>query len=219
MNKENVTEKFIFILSALVSFTFVSLLLFGCASSPSKSFQPQSESDAILIQTKAQIKNNDETNTVKIEIALLPKKAIRLEITATLGVSVASVLMRPTAISYALHSTKQFATGPFNEKTLYPVFKKNIDPRILWRIINNQPMGNLNLKCDADNELKPIKCVSDDGTTIKWTYEAPFHKKIEIISNRFEMRWVFRDQSLLSESQNKTFVLNKPENYQEIIIK
>lgn len=219
MNKEKLIFMSGSIFSYIFGFAFTGMLLFGCVSQPSKSFEPLGDSDAVLIQTKAQIKNDNETNTLKIEIALLPKKAIRLEITATLGVSVATVLLRPTTIAYALHSTKQFAVGPFNEKTLYPIFKKNIDPRILWRFINNQPMVNLNLKCDVNGELKPIKCVSDDGTTIKWTYEAPPHKKIDIISNRFEMRWVFRDQSLLSESQNKTFVLNKPENYQEIIIK
>ena len=200
----------------------LAAFFFGCATSrpdmqlPAKQF---TEEDVILIQSKAQIKNNGETNTVKIEIALLPKKAIRLEITASLGVSVATILLLPTSVSYALHTTKQYAIGPLHEKSLFPVFNKNIDPRILWRIINNQAMTNLNLECQMNSERLPLKCVSTDGTSIKWTYEEYPRKRIDIISNRFEMSWIFRDQSVLKESQNKTFVLKKPEGYKEIIIK
>lgn len=206
MNK----EKFLFNILAVI------LLFSGCSSQKIAQTSPE---DAVLIQTKAQIKNDNETNTVKIDIALLPRKAIRLEISASLGVSVATVLLTPTEIAYALHSTKQFAVGPFNEKTLYPVFKKKIDPRILWRSINNQPMTNLNLKCEIDPEQRPLKCSATDGTQIKWSYDEPPRKRIDIISNRFEMNWIFREQNLLDGSQNETFVLKKPDNYQEIIIK
>jgi|GEM_PF-5233729 len=216
---EIVNKKKLNVISAFVSISRLSLLglfFLGCASRPPQTF---GVSEAILIQTKAQIKNNNETNTVKIEIALLPQKAIRLEITGTLGVSVATVLMTPTEIIYALHATKQFAVGPFHEKTLYPLFKKNMDPRLLWRIINNQALTNLNFNCENNAELLPVKCINSSGTTIKWAYEAHPRKKIDIINNSFEMNWIFREQSLLQESQNKTFVLKKPVNYQEIIIK
>lgn len=200
----------------ILIFSFISTIFWGCTS---RTVQPSSEYEPVLIQSKALIKNDNESNTIKIEIALLPKKAIRLEISASLGVSVATVLLTPNEIAYALHSTKQFSIGPFNEKTLYPVFKKNIDPRILWRVINNQPMTNLNLKCVTNDESRPVTCVSVDGTTIKWTYEVPPRKRVDIISNRFEMSWLFRDQRLFTGSQNETFVLKKPDNYQEIIIK
>lgn len=202
----------------LVSLAQIVLAAFfwGCVTQPARQF---TDDDVILIQSKAQIKNDGETNTVKIEIALLPKKAIRLEITASLGVSVASVLLLPNSVTYALHTTKQYAIGPMHEKSLYPLFKKNIDPRILWRIINNQAMGNLNLECTVNSKQWPEKCVTTDGTLIKWTYDEYPRKRIDIISNRFEMSWLFRDQKLSKEPQSKTFVLKMPEGYKEIIIK
>lgn len=208
VNKENRSS--VFLISCLI------LIFCGCSTAPEKKFI---SGEPILIQSKAIIKDQNESNSVKIEIALLPKKAIRMEITASLGVSVATVLLIPNEISYAIHTAKQFATGPFNEKTLYPIFKKNLDPRILWRIINDQPMTNLNLKCTSGSDRRPLSCVGADGTSYKWTYDDPPFKRIDIISNRFEMNWLFRDQSLLEPSQNGTFVLKKPESYQEIIIK
>lgn len=209
VNKEKLGRVIVFCVLSLISFS-------GCVS---ETVKPTSADQPVIFDTKAQIKNDSESNTVKIEIALLPKKAIRMEITATLGVSVATVLMTPNQITYALHSPKQFVIGPFHEKTLYPVFKKNIDPRILWRIINEQPFTNLNVNCSLNAESKPVVCNSTDGTTIKWTYEEYPRKRIDIISNRFEMNWIFKDLSLLNESQTETFVLKKPEDYQEIIIK
>jgi hypothetical protein len=209
VNKEKF--KFIIVFSLIIVINFS-----GCVSTP---YKPTSENQAVIIETKAQIKNNGESNNVKIEIALLPKEAIRLEITATLGVSVATVLMTSKQISYALHTTKQFIIGPFNEKTLYLVFKKNIDPRLLWRIINDQAMTNINLTCSLNADSKPFLCNSADGSTIKWTYEDYPRKRIDIVSNRFEMSWIFRNKSPLNEAQNETFVLKKPESYQEIIIK
>lgn len=209
VNKEKLSLRLVYCVLSLISFL-------GCVSEP---VRPSGADQPVVIETKAQIKNDNETNTVKIEIALLPKKAIRMEITATLGFSVATVLMTPNQITYALHSPKQFVTGPFHEKTLYSVFKKNIDPRVLWRIINEQPFSNLNLTCTLNAESKPVQCNSNEGTTIKWTYEEYPRKRIDIISNRFEMNWIFKDLSLLNESQTETFVLKKPEDYQEIIIK
>lgn len=214
MNKEKLICTFIILIT--------SIFFVGCATQsldtdPSR--VQKNDSELILIQSKAQIKNGNDSNTVKIEIALWPKNAIRLEITGTLGVSIASVLLTTTQISYALHTTKQYAVGPFHEKTLYPVFKKNIDPRIVWKFINNQPMTNLNLKCTKDEGQQLVHCLALDGTLIKWLSDENPRKRIDIIANRFEMNWIFRDQSPLSDSQNKTFVLKMPENYQEIIIK
>lgn len=206
VNKEKLTNTLLLLI----------IFLSGCATQPLQSFGP---SEAIIIQSKAQIKDDKETNTVKIEIALWPRKAIRLEITAGLGISVATVLLTADEIVYALHSAKQYVSGPFNDKTLYPVFKKKIDPNILWKIINNLPMANLNLICKNDSLKRPLICNSPDGTVITWSYGESPHKRIDIISNKFEMSWIFKEQSLLNSSQNRTFVLKKPENYQEIIIK
>ena len=214
MNKEKLISFFI-ILITIIFFAGCATPSFNAVDSTAQ----KNDDELILIQSKAQIKNGNENNTVKIEIALWPKKAIRLEITGTLGVSIASVLFTTTEISYALHTTKQFAVGPFHEKTLYPVFKKNIDPRIVWKFINNQPMTNLNLKCSKVEGQQLMNCLALDGTLIKWLSDEYPRRRIDIIANKFEMNWIFRDQSPLVDSQNKTFVLKMPENYQEIIIK
>lgn len=202
-------------LGLLLFFLAVQIFISGCTKNVA---QITEDGSAFLLESKAQIRNENDTNTVKIDIALLPQKALRMEITATLGVAVATVLMTPTEIRYALHSQKLFYVGPFHEKTLYPVFKKNIDPAILWRVVHNQSPASAQLKCTQDSQGRPLNCVDRDGSTVKWSYEEPPRRRIDIISNKFEMKWLITSQSLLNGSQNETFVLKKPEDYKEISV-
>lgn len=194
----------------------ISFFIFSCQTEQKKLLN---EAEPQLIETKALIKNQSESNNVKIEIALLPSKAIRMEITASFGISVATILMSESKIQYALHSSKQFVTGPFHEKTLYPVFKKNIDPRVLWKIIHNQNPANSKLNCVINDNKQPVSCKGDYESEISWTYEEPPQRRVKIMAPKFELVWLFKDISPLYASQNETFVLKKPSDYKEIIIK
>lgn len=190
--------------------------MLSCASKPTA---VTSSEDARLYDTKAQIKTANETNTVSIQIALLPFQAARLEVTGTLGVSIATVLVLPNQIKIALHLDKTYIEGPPNEKTLYPVFKQNINPRLLWKIIHDQNPADANWKCALTKESKPFACGSKDGTLVRWTYESPVKRRIDVKNNTFEMNWIFKGQSQLPQYQNETFVLSKPDGYKEIFIK
>lgn len=202
-------------LGQLLFFLAGIFLISGCAKNV---VQVANDGSAYLIESKALIRNNGESNSVRIDVALLPQKAVRFEISATLGVAVATVLMTPTEIRYALHSQKLFYTGPFHEKTLYPVFKKNIDPAILWRVVHNQSPASATLSCMQDAQGRPQSCTERDGGAVKWTYEEPPRRRIDIMSDKFEMKWLITSQTLLTGSQNETFVLKRPEGYKEISV-
>lgn len=207
MNKE---KRFYFI------WTVLTLVIFSCAEKPQV---PVSAETARMYETKAQIKANGETNTVKIQLAVAPQKAIRMEVTATLGVSVASVLMTPKEIRMLLPQQKTFIVGPFHEKTLYPVFKENINPRLLWKIIHEQNPSEKNFVCKLNAISQPVSCDGIDGLHVEWVYETPIRKRIELKRGQFEMSWIFKDQTALPTYQTETFVLKKPDGYKEIVIK
>lgn len=196
---------------------FTGLFLFSCASETVKVVPA---STPLLIETKAQVKNGAETNNVKIDIALLPQKVIRMEVTAILGYRVASVVMTPQKIQYAIHTNGTYGEGNFSARTMYPVFKQYIDPRIIWRVIHNQSPQSQELNCQIDDQQRPVLCNGPRESSVKWTYEEPPAKRIEIKSGKFEMNWLFKDQRVLNtESQTETFVLKRPEGYKEILLK
>ena len=175
----------------------------------------------LLLDTKVQIKDlrKDESHSVKIEIFLLTDQAIRMEVTALFGYPIASIVMTPESIKYALHTSKKFVDGPFTAKTLYPVFKQNIDPNILWNSIHSRSPQAGNLKCQEDSQGRPSSCANEDGVAVNWSYENQVKRRIEIKNQNFQMIWVFKNQKPLEAAHNETFVLKKPEEYQQIQIK
>lgn len=173
----------------------------------------------VLIDSKAQIKTLTESNNAKIEIALSPNRVIRLEVTGALGYRVASVLMTPQKIQYALHTNQTYGEGSFNARTLFPIFKQNVDPRILWRVIHSQNPESQDLACEVNEKKQPVSCSGPNGLTVKWTYEEAPRKRIDIKTAQFEMNWIFKKQQILPDSQTETFVLKKPDGYKEIVVK
>jgi Domain of unknown function (DUF4292) len=197
-------------------FSGLLLILFGCVTKPVQIGEQQ----ARLIQTKAKVSGNGQSQNLTIEIALLPQKAVRMEVSATLGVSVATVLMKPDQIIYALHRSNEFISGGFNKKTLYPVFKQEIDPIIFWKVIHGQSPQSSEITCYYDEQKKPTSCyMPQDSITMNWTYISEESRKIDIKSPNFDMSWIIKSEGPLTTDQNETFVLNKPDNYKEFIIK
>ncbi|MBC7466549.1 MAG: DUF4292 domain-containing protein [Bdellovibrio sp.] len=198
-------------------------ILQGCTSAPKQ--VSTGGSVPLLIETKIQTKDikKSETHTANLEIILLPNQAIRMEVSALFGYRIASVVMAPQKIQYALHTSKSYVDGPFTARTLYPVFKQNVDPRLLWRIIHGQNPESADLKCVKDANGRPVSCVSSAvpnlPTTVTWAYEDQGKKRIEIKNQQFEMIWVFKSQVPFEPLQNETFVLKKPEEYKEISLK
>ena len=203
-------------LRTLITSAILSSVLIGCSNNAVNEIPL---GVPVLIDSKAQIKSKDEKNNVNIEIALAPGRAVRLEVTATLGYRVASVLMTPQGIQYALHTNETYYQGPFSAKSIYPMFGQYIDPRILWRLIHDQNPQSTSLICQVDTSGKPVTCEGPQNLTVKWTYLESPQKKIELKNNQFEMIWIFKSRTVLTNSQNETFVLKKPAAYKEIIIK
>lgn len=205
-----------FIKFKLLVILWVTGSLLSCGS---ESVQVVPASTPLLIETKAQVKNGTESNNVKIEIALSPNKMIRMEVTALLGYRVASVLLTPQKIQYAIHTNQTYGEGNFSARTMFPIFKQYIDPRIIWRVVNSQNPQSQELVCQTDELQRPISCIGPHESKVKWTYEEPPVRRIEIKSGKFEMNWIFKGQHILPESQTETFVLKRPEGYKEILLK
>jgi hypothetical protein len=203
-------------IQCFISNTLLLLFLFSCGSETVKIVPATTP---LLIETKAQVKNSTESNNVKIDIALSPNKAIRLEVTGTLGYRVATVLITPQKIQYALHVNHTYGEGQFSARTMYPIFKQNLDPRIIWRVIHNQNPQAHDLLCQVDEKQRPLSCKGSNDLAMTWAYDEPPRRRIEIKIAQFEMNWLFKDQRVLNDSQTETFVLKKPEGYKEILLK
>lgn len=206
---------------------FAAWLLSSCVSQTVKT---PTEDALWRYDTKAQItdKTKADSHTVSIEIFSYKKQNYRLEINATLGYSVASVAMNNSAnrsgVEYLLYPHKSFVRAPMGRKAFRPLFKQDLDPRLLIDIIEDR-QPKFDFLCGRQTELV-IKCTNDEFELL---LERPpkdddaFVKKITIDSKTFKMVWVFKGREFNNGPSNetlaKTFVLEKPEGFKQVDIK
>lgn len=211
-----------------IQFVIFGLLFSGCVSQTVKT---PTEDALWRWDTKAQItdKVKSDSHTVSIEIYSYRKQNYRMEISATLGYSVGSVTMNTSGerngVEYILYPQKSFIRGPMGPKAFRPLFKQDLDPRLLVDLIEDRALKKYDFLCGRQTE-QVIKCTNDDFELL---LERPpqgddsYIKKFTIDSKTFRMVWVFKSREFNNGPSNetlaKTFVLERPEGFKQVDIK
>ncbi len=204
----------------------VHCFIFSCQTKPTSG--QLVEVSVWNINSKAQItdKLNDSTNSVSLDIFLKKNQAIRMEVSATLGYQVGSLLMTRTMLQYAIHPQKYFIQGPFAGRTLKPLFKQEIDPLILWSIIHNESLQKRGFQCvqvgalieNCKNNLATVQ-IEQRGELGPDGRSTDGQKKVTLENQQIKMVWIFKSREPVQTSQNETFVLVRPKEYKLINIK
>lgn len=187
--------------------TIILLVLAGCASKPVAYNQDKAEGQW---EAKAQIKDMEKgsTNNLSLDVMALKDQALRMEISGTMGVHVASLLLRDSDIKYAVHTQKRFFSGPVSERSLKPLLKAEVDPRWLYGVFFDEPIEGWN--CNG----QPVeKCENTDGTQIVWSDRNGEKKRITISNHKFQLQVLVKNFTTKVQSPDKTFQLESPESY------
>jgi hypothetical protein len=200
------------------------VLSVGCVSAPQSTNLV--DADIRYAETKAlfEDKVKSDSHTASIDLFYQPNSIIRLEISALLGYPVGSLVMNSQQIAYAIHPQKVFVQGPFIPQTLNPLFKQDMDPRLLWAVVFDQDFQKFNFVCTTT--LKQQSCfgvknmtgfnITQDFVSVSKPDQL---KKITIENDKFKFVWVFKSIRKHTKSHNETFVLKQPEKYRLITIK
>lgn len=201
---------------------FKALFMVGCTGPEVK---PQT-GDIQYVESKALIedKTKNSSNSASIDLFFLQNDVIRMEVTALLGYRLGSLVMNQQKVSYALHPQKAFIEGPFAARTMKPLFRQDLDPRLIWAVVFDRDLRSFGFTC---NEV--AKTTSCQGTaamtgvtvSVQQMGEVPNSglKKITIENANLKFVWLYKAIRKHNKSYNETFVLNKPEEYRLITIK
>jgi hypothetical protein len=191
----------------LLGFSFV---LFGCATAPTTF---DSEKAQGQWEAKAQVRDleKNKSDTVTLEVMAQKNHALRMEVNGTMGVHVASLLMKDSDISYAIHTQKRFISGPVSAKSLKPLLNVNLDPRWLYSIFFDSPLEGWNCKNSEAGLIE--SCDRADGAKIAWADRNGEKKRITISSTQFEVQVLVKDFTTKVQSPEKAFSLDAPEGY------
>ena len=187
--------------------TILLLVLSACATKPVAFNATKDEGQW---EAKAQIKDlqTGKSNTISLDVMSIRNEALRMEVSGTLGVHVASFLMKETDVSYAVHTQKRYFSGPVSERSLRPLLKADIDPRWFYSIFFDEPLRGWS--CVGT----PVeKCQRADGTSVVWSERNGEKKRITITNSQFELQVLVKNFMTKVQSPDKAFSLSAPDSY------
>lgn len=216
-------QKYSFTNHVLLFVGLAALFTVGCAGTQEK---PQA-GDIQYVASKALIedKTKKTSNSASIDLFFLSNDAIRMEVTAVLGYRLGSLVMNQQKVAYALHPQKAFVEGPFTGRTMKPLFRQELDPRLIWAVVFDRDLRGFGFACN-DLVSRTSTCLGSGATqgvtvTVQQLGEKPDSglKKITIENASLKFVWLYKAIRKHNKSYNETFVLNKPEEYRLITIK
>lgn len=216
-------QKYSFTNLVLVFVGLGAFFMAGCTGTQEK---PQA-GDIQYVESKALIedKTKNSSNSASIDLFYLQDDVIRMEVTALLGYRLGSLVMNPQKVSYALHPQKAFVEGPFAARTMKPLFRQDLDPKLIWAVVFDRDLRGFGFTC-SDVVSRTSTCQGSGATqgvtvTVQQVGESPNSglKKITIENANLKFVWLFKAIRKHNKSYNETFVLNKPEGYRLITIK
>ena len=192
---------------------FLVLFLFGCASEQVTFDSAKQEG---TWEAKAQIRDqtSGKTNSVSMEVFAIREKALRLEITGTFGVSVASVLLQGEQISYLLPQQKKFVSGNASPRSLAQLLHSEVNPKWFYAVFFDQPIKDSGWSCKAAEDHLVQSCENTGlGTKVVWSERQGERKRITISQNSREIQILVKTFQPKVQEPGTVFQLEAPEGY------
>lgn len=199
-----------------ISLFFITGLIVSCQTAQ-KGASKKSDIQALTggqWEAKAMIKNYDSGDASVVTLDVLAKKPqhMRMEVTTSLGIALASVAMRENDIEYILPKQKKFYHGQVSEKSIYSALKVKMDPRILSAAFFETSYPKW--ECQADNGLIS-SCITPEGVELKWMRENGVSKRVSIIGRNFEVQVQIKKFAEKSEFSDEVWTIKAPANFKQ----
>ncbi len=201
----------------LFYFILFSLLLGGCTTKPAAFDSTKKKGHW---ETKVLVRDLKEakSNTVSIDFFAIQPDQLRAEVTATLGFSVASLAIDKNQITYAVHTQKKFYQGPLSDRSIEPLLKIKMNPKILFYVLFDHPLPSPQWNCKLSESGLPDECRLVNGSYIvSWTERVEESKRITIRATDYELQIVVKSfSSVLPTKVEKDphfFTVSAPDSY------
>ncbi|QLY27246.1 DUF4292 domain-containing protein [Bdellovibrio sp. KM01] len=172
-------------------------------------------------ETKALIRDMKEnkSNSVSIDMMAVKNQRVRLDITALMGFQVASLVMSPKEIAYAIYPRKEFYYGKNSEKSIERIIGLSLHPMNLANIAFDEPVRGPGWACEHDSSQILSKCENKQRSIrVEWKDRTEGKKKVVITAPQFEMQWLFKAPQTEVQFKPETFTLKQPDGFKAIQI-
>lgn len=167
-------------------------------------------------RAKALVKNKQtgKSNTLNMEIVAKEPSKLRIELTGTLGVYLASIAVNDERLSYILPREKKFVTAPADSSAFRDLTPAKISSRDLIRILFDRQLPERDWNCEHSATNQPSSCRNRDGSLIvRWEDRKEGVRRLKIDSTSSELSMVIEEAKSNVEIGPDIFELKPPEGY------
>jgi outer membrane biogenesis lipoprotein LolB len=166
-------------------------------------------------EAKAMIKSLEtgEASVVSLDVVAQKPSPMRVEVTTSLGLALASVIVKDSEIEYVVPKQKKYYKGPMSNNALEPILKIKVDPRLFVAAFFEEPYPAWT--CKAENGHL-VACSTPDGVEMKWNREDPKSTRISLSSPIFDVQVQIKKFTAKSELPKSALLLKIPESFKKI---
>jgi hypothetical protein len=207
----------------LIFLYFSVLGLVACGTHQIKTGEGRQAGKLTQWESKAVIRDlrKNESHTVDIDILANAPTQLRLEISALMGMQVASLVLNQDDLRYVIYSQKRFFQGRASESSFLPLMNVPLHPRNFLNLITDVPLKGPGWQCKNGGDGLVSECVqSTRELKVTWQDRTPEgQKKVLISGPKFEMRWLFRPPQTEVQFKPETFRLEPPADFKTVQLK
>lgn len=157
-----------------------------------------------------------DASIVTLDVLAQQPQPMRVEVTTSLGISLASIVVKENEIEYVLPKQKRYYQGPVSDAALFPVLKIKVDPKVLAAALFEASYPDW--QCMAEAGVI-ANCSTPDGLQIKWEREGQLMKTVFINSPAFDVQIQVKSFTAKPEFPSSALALKIPDTYKKYKLK
>lgn len=205
-------------------FLFLCLAVSGCQTlGPQEetvigqvgSAQGQWRGNAYIVSKKS-----GKGATLTLEIVAQEPSKMRMEVTGSFGVQLASVAMNDERVTYVLPREKRFVSAPSDSDALIGLIPIRIPPQSLLNLLFDRPLSPREWKCQKNESSGEQRCSHhSDSLVVSWKKEADTRRRFKIGSTDADIDMVIQEAKSNVEIGPDIFQLSPPKGYRRQIVR
>lgn len=198
----------------LKSFAFLTPVVFiACATQP---IAREAQKTAGQWETKVQVKDfqKQSSNNIAIDFIAVRNESLRAEVTGSFGISVATLAIVKDQFQLALHSQKKYYSGRISPRVMESTLGVNIDPRILYFALFDDPLPEKSFECTKDENGLPVDCRHKKGDLeVRWSERSGELKRVTLKNSQFEIQILVKNFTTKVQISDELFQVKAPGAY------
>lgn len=168
---------------------------------------------------KALVRNWRQGKNAVLDMDILAREPsqLRMEITGSFGVHVASVALNGGEVSYILTQERRFVSAPATGAALSRLVPVRIPPAALLAVMFERDLPEAEWKCDREAATKlPTFCAHKTGdVAVKWLERNGRNRRLKISAKEADIEMVLDEAKSKVEMNSDAFILAPPNGYKK----